>query len=53
MVVRERIEKARWLVVLYPDAAEARGTLRYTGLPPRPDFVSGRLARSNAEVGAS
>ena len=52
MVVRERIEKAHWLVALYPDAAEASGTLRYTGLPPRP-VVSGRLARSNAEVGAS
>ena len=53
MVVRERIDKARWLVGLYPDAAKARGTLRYTGLPPRPDFASGRRARSNAEVGAS
>jgi hypothetical protein len=50
MVVRERIEEAHWL---YPDAAEAGGTLRYTGLPSQPDFVSGRLARSNAEVGAS
>ena len=29
-MVREPIETAQWLVSLYPDAAEARGTLRYS-----------------------
>jgi len=50
-VVREPIERAHWLVSLYPEAAEAGGTLRYTGPPPRRDFGSGDPARSKAEAG--
>ena len=50
MAVREPRAKARWVVSLYPDAAEAGGSLQHTGRRTRP-FGPGDPDRSRAEAG--
>jgi hypothetical protein len=44
-------ERARWHVSLYPDAAEAGGSLRYAGPPPKPTGLGGDPDRAKAEAG--
>jgi hypothetical protein len=43
-------ERARWHVSLYPDAAEAGGSLRYAGPPPKPVPGGGDPERAQAEA---
>lgn len=52
--VREPRVRARWVVSLYPDAAEAGGSLQHTGRKPKPFLIGGGTAdpdRSKAEAG--
>lgn len=49
--MREPPAKARWVVSLYPDAAEAGGSLQHTGARPRPPSAGGGPARAKAEAG--
>ena len=49
--MREPRAKARWVVSLHPDAAEAGGSLQHTGARPRPPSSGGGPARAKAEAG--
>jgi len=48
--VRTPHQRARWHVSLYPDAAEAGGSLRYAGPSPKPTGLGGDPERALAEA---